>query len=441
MLALPESAEKIIARLNENGYEAFVVGGFVRDMLLGRDTGDTDITTNALPQEVKRIFSDCKIYDTGIRHGTVTVITDGAACEITTYRKEAAYSDNRHPDEVSFCLNLTDDLSRRDFTVNAIAYNAESGICDPFGGQADILNRLIRAIGSAEERFREDSLRILRALRFSSVLGFEIEKETQEAIHSCAHLIKNVAAERISAEFRKMLCGKNIKNVLLSFPDVFSVFIPEIAATVGFCQHNYHHRYDIYTHTAVVVENTPPKDYLRLAAFFHDCAKPDCFTLDENGVGHFYAHASLGAKKCTEILKRLKFDNKTVKMVETLVRMHDGPIEESKRAVKRKLAKLGEETLRDLIALQRADTAGLADAFHERSKHFDEVDFLLEAVLLQHECFCVRDLAVDGYDLMNEGLRAKKIGDALDLLVAAVIDGKTQNNKEALLKYLRDLNL
>ena len=268
-------ASKIaIDLLKSNGFEAFLIGGSVRDYIMGLPIGDIDITTNATPQQVKSVFCDFRVIETGIKHGTVTVLIDNEPLEITTYRSEGAYSDNRHPDCVTFSQSLSDDVVRRDFTMNAIAYDFSDGFCDLVGGIKDINNQTIRCIGDAETRFREDALRILRALRFSSVLGFSIEKNTEKAIHKCKDLLKNISAERIREEFTKLICGKNAFSVLQEYSDVISVFIPEIQRCVGFEQKNRHHCYDVYTHTLKAVEKSKADAVIRLSLFFHDIGKP-----------------------------------------------------------------------------------------------------------------------------------------------------------------------
>ncbi|MGN0467156.1 MAG: CCA tRNA nucleotidyltransferase [Acutalibacteraceae bacterium] len=430
-------ALKTIEKLEKSGFEAYLVGGCVRDMFMNRVCHDIDIATNASPKQVLSVFSSWKTVETGIRHGTVTVMLDGESAEITTYRKENGYADNRHPDKVDFLKFIDGDLSRRDFTINAIAYNPHLGMIDLFGGMADISKQKIKCIGKASDRFKEDSLRILRAVRFSSVLGFEIEQETAKAIHEYKHLLKNISAERVAVELEKALCGKNIKNVLLRYFDVFETVIPELSGMKGFEQKNFHHRYDVLEHTAVVVENTEPTVVLRLAALFHDCAKPQCFFLDENGVGHFYSHASLGAKKTQEALKRLKLDNFTTEQTVKLVRIHDTPIEESERVIKRKLNKYGERTLRDLIKLQRADTMGLADEFKSRLAHFERLEELIDEVIKDNRCFNIKGLDINGYEIMNLGYKGKEIGDVLSFLLEAVIDKKTENKKEKLIDYIK----
>lgn len=275
------ASETAVTLLKSNGFEAFLIGGSVRDFIMDLPIGDIDITTNATPPQVKEVFKDFRVIETGIKHGTVTVLIDKEPLEITTYRSEGTYSDNRHPDSVEFSESLSDDVVRRDFTMNAIAYDFTEGFCDLVGGIDDINNKIIRCIGNAETRFREDALRILRALRFSSVLGFTIDENTKDAIHKCKDLLKNISAERIQVEFVKLICGKNAYTVLQEFSDVIAVFIPEIKACVGFVQKNKHHCYDVYTHTLKALEKSNPIPAIRLTLFFHDIAKPVVAHFDE----------------------------------------------------------------------------------------------------------------------------------------------------------------
>ena len=433
---IPDEAKYIIDALAASGYEAYCVGGCVRDLLMGIRANDCDITTNATVKEIKAVFKNERMIETGIKHGTVTVILNSLPFEITTYRIESAYSDNRHPDKVIFTRNLSEDLSRRDFTVNSIAYNKKEGFVDLFAGREDIENRIIRCVGNPEKRFKEDSLRILRGLRFASTLGFTVEEETKKAMLECKHLIKNISAERIFTELSKMLCGKNIKNVLTGFAPVIGEIIPEINAMNGFLQHNFHHIYDVLTHTAVVVENTPPLLHLRLAALFHDAAKPFCFSLDEEGVGHFYSHASKSAEIAERRLTELRCDNKTKESVIRLIKLHDTPIDESERIIKRRLASMGKELFFDLITLKRADTAGLAPEFSDRNSHFDRLEALADEILQKEECFSLKHLAVNGRDMIELGFTGREIGEMLDVLLEAVIDGRVENEREKLILFV-----
>lgn len=427
----------VIEKLCENGHDAYLVGGAVRDVIMGKEPKDTDITTSALPHETEAVFKDYPIIETGLKHGTVTLLLDRIPIEITTFRIETGYSDGRHPDKVDFTTDITKDLSRRDFTMNSIAFSPKKGFVDPFGGKTDIKKGIIRCVGEPKERFAEDSLRILRALRFSSVLGFKIEEETEKAMFECKKLLSNISVERIFSETTKLLCGKNVREVLLKYSQILAVIIPEIDRMEGFNQHNFHHKYDLLGHTAAVTESIAPVVHLRLAAFLHDVAKPLCMSFDENGVGHFYGHPALGAKIADEILLRLKCDNDTREKVVKLIKLHDNPIEESERIIKRKLRSLGKDLFFDLIALQKADTMGLADEFQSRHEHFRILEEMTERILEEEQCFSLKDLAINGHDLIALGFKGKEIGDRLNLLLEGVIDGKLTNDKVTLIAEIK----
>ena len=423
-----------LSALKKSGYSAFLVGGSVRDRLMGRPVHDIDIATNALPQETARVFEKHAVIPTGLAHGTVTVLIENTPVEITTFRTESAYSDNRHPDFVSFSKNISDDLSRRDFTMNAIAEDENGALFDPFGGKEDIEKKLIRCVGNAETRFKEDALRILRALRFSAVLSFSIEEETERAIRKCRTLLHNLSPERIASELSLLLCSDGAADVLLRYPEVFAEIIPCLKAMQGFDQHNEHHCFDVWEHTVNVVRNVRPALHLRLAALFHDCAKPLVFSLDENGTGHFYSHAPKGAAIAEKELKRLRFDNETTQKVVKLVKIHDSPIECSEVTVKKKLNRLGEEMFFDLIRLQRADNLAQSEKFRFRQKNFDYLEETAKKILEKSECFSLKKLDVNGYDMLSLGLCGKEIGAMLDFLVEQVIEGKTANEKPLLLE-------
>ena len=429
---LSEETVTVMDALQKSGYEIYLVGGFVRDSIMGKNADDADFATNATPDEMLSVFKDFRTLTTGLKHGTVTVIINHHPFEITTYRTEKGYSDCRHPDEVAFAEKIEDDLSRRDFTVNSIAYNPSVGYVDPFGGKKDIAKRIIRCVGDPETRFTEDALRILRGLRFSSVLSFSIDEETEKAMFKCKSLLNNISKERVFIELSKMLCGRNIKEVLLKYSEILSVVLPEIKDMKGFEQHNFHHIYDVLEHTAVVVENAPALPHLRFSALLHDCGKPDCFSLDKDGIGHFYSHASISAEKAEKALLRLKSDNKTKDKVVKLIKLHDAPIEENEVVIKKKLSKYGEELFFDLIELKRADTKGLAPEFHSREEHFDKLESIARKVLSEKPCFTLKSLSINGNDLAELGFEGAEIGKCLKLLLNEVIENKTENNKEAL---------
>lgn len=437
-MKFPPYAHSILNMLHKNGYEAYLVGGCVRDALMEREGGDIDITTNAMPEQVKAVFEEYNVIETGIKHGTVTVVFDGEPIEITTYRTENGYTDNRHPDKVSFTSRLEDDLSRRDFTMNALCFDGEK-ITDIFGGEQDIETGIVRAIGNAQLRFEEDALRILRALRFSSVLGFTIENETSAAIHKLKHLLLNLSVERVFSELKKLLCGKNVKNVLYEYFDVFEAVLPELKGMKGFNQKNFHHKFDIAMHTATVVESIEPEPALRLAALFHDCGKTDTFSVDESGVGHFYSHPSVSAEKADEALKRLKSDTYTREMVVTLVKAHDIPVEGTERMVLRRLNRFGEDVFRKLLKLKRADIMGLADEYR-CTAGIGRIEAILENVLKKESCFSVKQLSVNGNDMIALGITGKGIGITLNELLKLVIDGDVENKKDMLIEEAKKLN-
>lgn len=434
-MLLSEKSKTVFEHLESSGFECYLVGGCVRDMLMGKTPHDIDITTNATPYETKEVFRNFHTLDIGIKHGTVTVMIEGEPIEITTYRKESAYTDGRHPDSVSFTRNIKDDLSRRDFTVNAIAYNPKSGIVDPFGGRADIKSKTLRCVGTPTERFTEDSLRILRGLRFASVLDFTIDKATKDAMYSCKDLINIVSPERIYTEITKLLCGQSAGEIISNYSEILAVALPEIKEMKGFEQHNFHHIYDVLNHTAKVVDSVYPAVHLRLAALFHDCGKPDCFSLDDNGVGHFYSHASISARKANEAMLRLRCDNDTREKVVKLVKIHDTPIEPDLKTVRKKLQKYGEEIFFDLIKLQRGDNKGLSPDYLYRQETYDKLEEIARQIIEENQCFSLKDLAVNGKDMITLGLNGKDIGLALDELLKAVIEERCSNDKESLLLY------
>ena len=434
MVRLPVQAEKAIELLNSAGYEAFAVGGIVRNSIMNLELSDIDITTNALPHQTKEVFSGFTVIETGIKHGTVTVLVDNVPLEITTYRTEKNYSDNRHPDQVEFSTSLKDDCARRDFTMNAVCYNHQSGIMDFYGGVKDISNGIIRCVGDANLRFKEDALRILRAVRFASVLGFEIEEKTKQAIFENKDLLKNISAERIYEELNKLLCGKNVKKILLKYTDVLGAVIPEILPLKNFDQHNYHHIYDVLTHTAVAVENCPPVPQLRLATLLHDFGKPESFSMDEKGVGHFYGHGDVSFEISKNILTRLKVSNDDFNLITHLVKYHDVAIEPTEKAVKRALNKHGEETLRLLLLLKRADNAGQNTALFNRKEEYDQLENVINKVLESSQCFSLKQLAINGNDLIAMGIPPSvEMGRILNSLLDMVINGEIPNEKAVLM--------
>ena len=442
MKAIHPSKGAIFAmqRLHENGFEAYAVGGCVRDSLLNRPPNDWDLTTNALPSQTAQCFADHRVIETGAKHGTVAVLHEGELLEITTYRLDGDYADNRHPVSVTFSKKLQDDLSRRDFTVNAMAYHPKDGLVDCFGGQKDLEARLIRCVGDPQTRFEEDGLRILRAIRFASVLGFSLEKETAEAVHRCRHLLHNIAYERIREEFCKLLMGSGAVAILREFPDVIGEFIPELIPCFGFDQKSKYHCYDVWEHTLQALEHATDADLLtRLCILLHDVGKPHCFTEDEKG-GHFPQHADKGVELADGILKRLRFDNATRELALKLIQYHDVPLIPDAKHVKRALLRYGEQGLLTLLEIQRCDRLAHAEEYTSIPQYHHEIPLILDAIKAENACLSLKDLAVKGNDLLALGYPAgKELGVALQKLLDAVIDGELPNDKEILLDFIKKL--
>ncbi len=438
-ITLPSAVEAAIARLEHAGYEAFAVGGCVRDTLLGRVPNDWDITTSALPAETVAVFADCRTMEIGLKHGTLTVILNGMPLEITTYRHDGEYADNRHPVSVTFTHRVEDDLSRRDFTVNAMAYHPTRGLVDLFGGREDICRGIIACVGDPTTRFGEDGLRILRAIRFASVLDFSIDKKTADAVHNCRHLLRNIAAERIREELCKLICGKGAERVLRDFSDVIAEIIPELGACVGFEQNSRYHCFDVYEHSIRALGYSRSTDLVtRLAILLHDVGKPLCYTEDENG-GHFKGHGDAGTELTAEIMRRLRFDNATAESVTALVRYHDRDIPAEPRSVKRLMRKLSDENILRLMEIKRCDRVTHAPAYNTPSQNLVLIPELMRQIRADNECFSLKDLAVNGHDLLALGFSGgHALGIALNSLLEDVIDGKLPNTREALLQAAKN---
>ena len=436
---VPKPVMKLIDTLENSGYEAYLVGGCVRDHILGAVPTDFDVTTSATPCEVKRIFSGFNVIPTGEKHGTVTVIIDGEPLEVTTFRVETGYSDGRHPDKVEFASRLEDDLSRRDITVNAIAYSPLRGFVDPYNGIGDIERQIIRAVGETEKRFEEDSLRILRALRFSSVLAFEIEAETEAALYKLKDGLSRISAERIFTELKKLLCGKNAGMIIKKHPRIIGAVIPEILPMIGFDQRNRYHRYDLLEHTARVIDGVPPLPHLRLAALLHDVEKPACFTLDEIG-GHYYGHEKKSGETAKAVLERLKADRYTRDRVTELVYNHGLVLKNDERFIKRCLNRFGKDTFRDIILLSLSDNSALSELCCDRPGKIREISELTEKIIATAPCLTLKDLRINGNDLIALGLSpGKEIGSVLAELLREVIDGETENDKDTLKRATADI--
>lgn len=439
-MQLPEHVKIIIEKLESHGYEAYAVGGCVRDTILGRIPGDWDITTSAKPEQIKEVFR--RTVDTGIKHGTVTVLMDHEGYEVTTYRIDGEYEDGRHPKEVQFTANLTEDLRRRDFTINAMAYNERAGLVDCFGGLEDLENKVIRCVGSAEERFQEDALRIMRAVRFSAQLGFAIEEETKAAVQMLAGNLKKISAERIQAELVKLLLSPHPEYLRTAWElGITKEVLPEFDRLMETPQNNPHHCYSVGEHTLKALELVEADRYLRLGVLFHDFGKPDCKSTDENGVDHFYGHPVRSEEMAKAVLRRLKFDNDTIYYVTKIARWHDLMPGDTPRTVRRAIRKAGEDIYPLLFAVKRADM--LAQSTYKRDEKAAALKLsmdLYEEVKAQGDCLSLKTLALTGKDLVQMGLKpGPRIGEILNALLSEVVDEPELNTKEYLVKRASEL--
>ncbi len=432
-IRVPEEVRALLARMEEQGEEAYAVGGCVRDALLGRMANDWDLTTSATPERMKEIFSDHRTVENGIKHGTLTVLRSGVPYEITTYRHDGVYLDNRHPSEVTFSKNIEDDLGRRDFTVNAMAYHPTRGLCDLYGGRKDLDRRIIRCVGEPSRRFREDGLRILRAIRFASVLDFTLEEQTERAVFAHKELLSGIAAERIREEFCKLLLGKGAVRVLRRYTSVIGVFLPEFEACMGFLQNSKYHCYDVGEHILHALDETEPELILRLAVLLHDIGKPLCYTEDELG-GHFKGHGEVGTEMTRAILTRLRFDKKTIERVTTLVKYHDRDFPAEERPIKRLMQKMSDEDIQILMRVKRADRLAHAEGYNALPDSLEEIPRMVKRLRDAQVCLSLSTLAVKGDDLIALGIPAgKALGAMLNRLLEAVLEGTLPNERETLL--------
>ena len=439
-IQIPDKIKYIIDKFYQAGYEAFAVGGCVRDALLGLVPHDWDITTNATPDEIKDLFADYKIRDTGIRYGTVTLIYEGEAVEITAYRKEGGYTDNRHPEVITYVPSLTEDLKRRDFTINAMAYNDRVGLVDNHNGVADVQNRIIRTVGNSRERLDDDALRILRGLRFAATLGFDIDSETAEQMHRCKDGLQKVSVERIKSELHKIMLSKKPSRILSEFHDIFEVFIPELSAIIGLEQNHPYHCYDVFHHTLTALDNTPPDKIVRYSVFFHDFGKGFTKTTDKNGVDHFHGHPNVSRQIAMDIMKRLTFSRKTRERVALLVKYHDARIPCDVYNIKKWLNRFGAPFFRNLLLVKRADICGQNPAYLDRLDKLPEYERLLNEILAGKQCVNRKSLAINGNDLIQIGFRTdKKLGKTLDKLLEEVMKNEIPNEKAALLQEAQRL--
>ena len=436
---LPKDIQNCIDLLEAAGFAAYAVGGCVRDACLGLQPHDYDLCTNAWPSQTEAVFRDFRLVLAGEKHGTVTVITEDGPVEITTFRTEGGYRDNRHPDWVKFVPDIEGDLARRDFTVNAMAYSPKRGFADPFGGREDLRNHVLRAVGDPEARFQEDSLRILRGVRFAARFGLTPEEHTMQAMLSQAGLMENLARERVFEELCKLLLVAKAEDIT-RFAPILAAVIPELAPMIGFDQHSPHHAYDLITHTAHVVEGVPAELPLRWAALLHDTGKVTTFTLDATGRGHFYGHAKDSAAIADAVLHRLKAPTALREEVVTLIGRHMTRLQPDRKFLRRLVSKYGFPLVEAQLALQQADMGSKGTAEDNGSAVFAETRRLLADLKAEDACLSLKNLAVNGNDLMALGFQGKAIGACLNQLLELVVEERLPNEKRALLDYAAGLD-
>lgn len=438
---VPKEVYDIISKIEYEGFEAYIVGGCVRDCIMGIEPHDYDICTSALPEETMQIFRGEGMVTAGLKHGTVGIIRGKNVYEITTYRLDGDYSDGRHPDSVTFTNMLSEDLLRRDFTINAMAYNPKCGLVDIYGGREDLENGVIRCVGNPLERFSEDALRILRAIRFASRFGFRVEEETKKAMQKLYPTIEKVSIERINTEFTKTLVTKNASEYIDEFRDIIALFIPEIKPMFGFEQNSRWHNLDVWQHTLRAISCSGEDIYIRLALFLHDIAKPATYTPDEEGNGHFYKHAYEGMLIAKKILKRLKYSNDIIDTVCTLVGAHDFGLSSSKKSVKKLLQRLGEENFDRLMRVRYADLCAHREEMCAGDKDvIFQMKSIKEQIISDKECFDIKSLDINGSILIGLGIKpGPQIGKILSALLEEVIEEKLENKQEVLIEYVNNM--
>ena len=436
-LNLPEHVSSLLGRLRSAGFTAYAVGGCVRDTLMGHEPKDWDICTSALPEQMKEVFAGEHLLETGLKHGTLTVVLDHVPYEITTYRVDGEYTDHRHPDSVSFVDRIEQDLSRRDFTVNAMACDLSGRVLDLFEGRRDLERKIIRCVGNPALRFDEDALRVLRALRFASVLDFSIDSATDRAIREAYPALEKVPAERIRVELLKMLCGPGVGRILREYPEVITFLIPCLKPAVGYDQENPHHLYTVWEHTVRAVEGVPPDPELRFTMLLHDSGKPFTRTTDVRGIGHYAGHPAVSARLASEVMERLRFDRAMAGQVRILVEAHDIPLSTERKMLLRRLNQFGEDNLRKLFRIHLADrlATGTRNPDHAR-EHFQDLNDALDALLAEKPCFTLKDLQIRGNDLTERGYQGKQVGEALNRLLDLVLEERLPNERQALLAAL-----
>lgn len=437
MFDFPPQVQELLTRLEQAGFSAFLVGGCVRDLMMGQQPQDWDLTTSALPEQVLDLFAPDAL-PTGLRHGTVTVSLGGRRFEVTTFRRDGIYLDSRHPDHVEFTASLEEDLARRDFTVNAMALDRRGKLIDPFGGEQDLRYELLRCVGDPDQRLTEDALRIMRCLRFSATLGLAVDGPTAAALHCHRELLREIAVERIAEELRKLLCGRQAAEILLEYADVLQVVMPEIGPAIGFDQHNPHHCFDVWEHSVRALAAVPPDPVVRFVLLLHDLGKPETFSVDERGVGHFYNHGRISAEIAQTVCRRLRLDKHTSETVERLVRWHDVEIPLTEKGIRRQLRRFGERDLRRLLQVKRGDNLAQHPAYLDRQLHIAQLEQLLDMVLQEDQCFSLKQMAIKGDDLTALGLSGKAVGDALEELLDQVVEGNLSNERDILLLYVKE---
>lgn len=435
--SIKETYFKVLNKLTDAGYDAYIVGGSVRDNILDIPTNDVDITTAATPDEIIEVFKDYRTLDVGMEHGTVPVIIKGEPVEITTFRHDGKYSDGRRPDNVSFTKSLKEDVLRRDFTINAIAYSQKDGIVDLVGGIDDINNKLIKAVGSPNERFKEDPLRIMRGLRFASKLGFNIEPKTEQAMIDNKGLLKNVSAERLQIEFNKLIKGQSARAILVKYAEIIAEFIPEIKPMINFDQKNPNHIYDVWEHSAVVVQNADDDLAHKLAGVFHDIGKPQTFTFDEEKkVGRFFGHAEESVKIADKVMRNLKYSNKMRERVLNLIEDHDGSLSSKPYRIKKEVYEKGPERFFDMINFRRADDSAKNPDKLAMYSDYDKIEKIAQDYLNDNPILSHKDLAIKPKDIIELGYKGKHIGQALDKLCLLVISGH-KNDRESQIEHIK----
>lgn len=436
-MTLPEQIVRCLQMLESAGYAAYLVGGCVRDDLMGIPPQDFDLCTAALPEQTAAVFADIPQDLTGVRHGTVKLLMEGMEVEITTFRREGSYRDNRHPDWVEFVPDIREDLARRDFTVNAIAYSPSRGYVDPFGGRADLQSGILRCVGEPERRFREDALRILRGMRFAARFGFLPEPATQDAMIGLAPLTDALARERVYQELSGFLLKADVPN-LLRFAPILAQVIPELSPTLGFLQHSPHHAYDVFTHTAHVTAAVAPVLSLRWAALLHDIGKVPCFSQDENGRGHFKGHAQVSAQMADAVLHRLHAPTQLRETAVWLIDHHMTVLQPEEALLRRSLSRYGRERLELLLCLQEADMKGKGTREHENSQRYPRLREILSQLDAQEGRLTLKSLKINGNDLIALGMSGRQTGDCLNRLLEQVLSGSLENEKSALIQAAKD---